>query len=925
MRIQNNIPAANAHRQLGINSSGIAKTTEKLSSGYRVNRAADDAAGLAISEKMRTQIRGLSQASKNIQDGVSLLQVGDAILGEMSNMVHRMRELSVQAANDTNQNLDRQAIQLEIDQLTSEINDIARTAEFNRKPLFDGSVGAPRAWHLGIQTQAMNRTPASITAGQVFQPGSISAWTIPSNFGISGTTNLNTLEQGMPPGSGPNFPKEGIFAIQLQTPANGNLNIVLDFAQANPSGDFALADFLQYFKDAFDHFTNVLDLDIPIVEDVRIGSGGQIQLVFPRDPISNRPLGIMGLNGSTPRVHIGIGAAAGWVGSTWLSQATQIASLNSGMRYPPGSPNIPSNAVFANSAIFGANDTNYISNNGYMLPPLNTLTPTQITYLESLMSGGTSALGTTLTTSTEVWALLPDSATFVYEARRYPSGQPSFVVDNQTFVKGSLPPGVTTLAEFSAHLASTAAASPHWNSMSATPSLHRDRDGNFYVSFSRSASPSNSGDTYSINVHPSFHSATVSGLPTIPSNTSGVSYFPASASDEIGLLTITIGNIPNGASTKTATITVDFSQTNFSDFASAGYATREDYMVSYINSQLNAAANHPVPPPLITAPGYSAARPVATASLNSSGYLVLTVSERRFNISVNETLSDNSMYANFAPAQVGTGATNSMTVAVGTPPQNRVINIVPGDYVTIDGFVNANRTAFASAGFILSHKDGSLVVTTIQGGEHVTFSPPAVTTNPPSLLTTLGFASGNIYVDGETLPVAEVDSLWIQAGANENQGVFIAIPRLCARSLGLAMWRPIDEDPPWVGYASLGASQYSDAAKINPAMVLEPPGYSLDVTSHIKATSAISVIDNALNILSSERAQFGAMTNRLEFARANVNNAHENLSAAESRIRDADIASEHMRFVKENILVQSSTAMLAQANALPQGVLQIIG
>ena len=131
MVVQHNISALNANRQLGIVENNLSKSTEKLSSGYKVNRAADDAAGLSISEKMRKQIRGLTQAAENIQDGISLCQVADGALTEVHDMLQRMNELSVQAANGTNSNSDRNAVDNEFQQLLTEIDRVGLTTEFN--------------------------------------------------------------------------------------------------------------------------------------------------------------------------------------------------------------------------------------------------------------------------------------------------------------------------------------------------------------------------------------------------------------------------------------------------------------------------------------------------------------------------------------------------------------------------------------------------------------------------------------------------------------------------------------------------------------------------------------------------------------------------------------------------------------------------
>lgn len=142
MIIQHNMAAANTNRQLGITTGNLSKSTEKLSSGYRINRAGDDAAGLSISEKMRGQIRGLEQASTNAQDGISLIQTAEGALNETHSILQRMRELAVQASNDTNVSVDRQSIKAELESLTDEITRIAEQTEFNTLKLVDGSFSA---------------------------------------------------------------------------------------------------------------------------------------------------------------------------------------------------------------------------------------------------------------------------------------------------------------------------------------------------------------------------------------------------------------------------------------------------------------------------------------------------------------------------------------------------------------------------------------------------------------------------------------------------------------------------------------------------------------------------------------------------------------------------------------------------------------
>ena len=170
MVVQHNMTAANANRMLGITTSAQAKSSEKLSSGYKINRAADDAAGLSISEKMRSQIRGLNKASDNAQDGVSAIQVAEGALNETHSILQRMIELATQAANDTNTTIDRNAIQSEMDALSSEIDRIRSTTQFNTQNLLDGSfsgknlqIGALSGQNIAISISNMDSSSIGVS------------------------------------------------------------------------------------------------------------------------------------------------------------------------------------------------------------------------------------------------------------------------------------------------------------------------------------------------------------------------------------------------------------------------------------------------------------------------------------------------------------------------------------------------------------------------------------------------------------------------------------------------------------------------------------------------------------------------------------------------------------------------------------------
>ncbi|MBP0726738.1 flagellin [Bacillus sp. RG28] len=224
MIINHNIAALNTSRQLNNASGAQAKSMEKLSSGLRINRAGDDAAGLAISEKMRGQIRGLDQASRNAQDGISLIQTAEGALNETHDILQRMRELSVQSANDTNTGQDRQNVQDEMTQLSKEVDRIANTTQFNTKNLLDGSMGAG----VGAAVQNINKSDA-LTNGV----GAAAA----SNTLLTGLGDTNSNSLGIAVGD-----KITISYVKNGTTTTNTVTVTSTTDIASLAGSFASSD-----------------------------------------------------------------------------------------------------------------------------------------------------------------------------------------------------------------------------------------------------------------------------------------------------------------------------------------------------------------------------------------------------------------------------------------------------------------------------------------------------------------------------------------------------------------------------------------------------------------------------------------------------------------------------------------------------------
>ena len=200
MRINNNLMALNTQRQLNVNNNNTSKSVEKLSSGFRINRAGDDAAGLAISEKMRSQIRGLNMASRNSQDAISLVQTAEGALTETHAILQRMRELAVQSSSDTNQNLvDREAMSEEFNQLKGELNDIAGNTKFNNMKLLDGNFGGGITVSGG--TTSTTAGVAGITTSGSAEAGTYTFTLDSGNLSISDGTGT-TVDVGAVAGMG---------------------------------------------------------------------------------------------------------------------------------------------------------------------------------------------------------------------------------------------------------------------------------------------------------------------------------------------------------------------------------------------------------------------------------------------------------------------------------------------------------------------------------------------------------------------------------------------------------------------------------------------------------------------------------------------------------------------------------------------------
>ena len=199
MVVQHNLTAMNSNRMLGATQVSQAKSTEKLSSGYKINRAADDAAGLAISEKMRRQIRGLTQATANAQDGISAVQTAEGALNEVHDMLQRMNELAIKAGNETLQSVDKSYIQSEMNALQTEINRVAETTTFNEQKLLSGEFSAGKKIQVGSEVSSANQIGITIRKmdwSTITASATNSALNVTSDY-TTLTNTVDTIKEAM--------------------------------------------------------------------------------------------------------------------------------------------------------------------------------------------------------------------------------------------------------------------------------------------------------------------------------------------------------------------------------------------------------------------------------------------------------------------------------------------------------------------------------------------------------------------------------------------------------------------------------------------------------------------------------------------------------------------------------------------------------
>lgn len=1040
MRINHNIAALNTYRQLNTNSANGSKALEKLSSGLRINKAGDDAAGLAISEKMRAQIRGLDQASRNAQDGISMIQTGEGALNETHSILQRMRELANQAANDTNVNIDRDEIQKEINQLTSEINRIGNTTEFNTQKLLNGGINKA-AVTTNTKGVAVAQGMAELTVNTSSVGGvhfdvdvdteSMSAATATHTFDLDGAgTNNLTINFGAENGSMGNtvkviFADAGDDTLAMSVSSDGSNTITISLADTT-SGNNSAAN-IEALLQGFDYTGTDLaavaftgfdktaitatgtagivsgDLDAGVTGTATALSGGvteqkgvydfQMSDEFLATLQDGNTISIGGLN-FTAKAE---GAVAGdgefnIVAGDANATLTSIKAAVDASTLVAGGGRFDAAVVVGNTLtlteadgeVVGA-DLSDVTANGETLGDYTLeiskmfKAGEQITFggetFKAVTSGAVAANGLfeagssvesqaeSLKAAVEAklgarfTVTLEDNKLNLVEKAGQARGE-DIAVTKTGNVEGTI--------SFKHVANSSTGTAAVWNS-GAVSALGDDNTGTFTfngvtVNVSSAAAPvAVSSDAATKSVSITIANGATNAAQTATAILNALNDYKANGGTELadftfggGATGITItdatvdGIAKNGDNNNSLIIgatgdVVIGSTTNAAQLTTLGKdAVKAKYTMDITNGF---KANETVEIGGMTFKGVAGEANALLGEFSIDGTKSAQAESLKAALEANTALSHRyAVTVNDAKITLTEKTAGQETKAL-EAPTSRLTQGTAGVYTfkaqtasagqaySIDGVsinvvndaakyreeiaagtamlaadnlndVAANLRAAINANATLSEKyaasgtGDSITLTQQAGAESAT--EPTVTV-------------GNQGANGKF--VAN-----FQIGANTGQSMTVEIADMRSVALGISG----SESGTAVTAKNGKVASYVTNANVSNGTDNASVEFALDVSDHTKASAAVSVIQDAIDKVSAQRSQLGAYQNRLEHTINNLGTSSENMTAAESRIRDVDMAKEMMEFTKNNILSQAAQAMLAQANQQPQGVLQLL-
>ena len=928
MIINHNISALNTYSRLMLNNTGISKSLEKLSSGMRINRAADDAAGLAISEKMRSQIRGMEQAQRNAQDGISLIQTAEGALSETHSILQRMRELAVQAANDTYTSTDRQNIQAEIDQLTAEIDRISSSTQFNGKNLLDGSTAALVSTDK-LSTKVFMRDGLRV----LDQFGQKSAG--------GGNYRLDITATG---GSG-QVQKSDIFKIKHA--ASREVNAVINDTYCN--GRMADISLAVAAGTGADDAAASLELTFDF-------GGGCVYTVCQ-----------VGLNGvASDDIATLINSNTALAAKITADGTTTLDTLCIEAR--TAGVDFSMTAKVVSTSIAGTDGTfEFGAASGLDTTTVDTCTLTGTTKTGAFAADTASVTGWTLRSSTEnvtSVALCSDmkTGTYIIDTLRCTNAATSTTVGSFYGATGCQMATITSAAATAGMNISTVFVIDSVCTSDGTAMVSFKSHGLYSsgcniddvtwtqtcLTFSATDETVNLGanfGTVTLNVNTSVNNVKACDILVVNTKAAAAaqqqSTITLKCSDDNGVsgtafqaFAVDVARMDNNC-IDLKFFQVDTLKGTFSD------ASLKLNTGTFIMDKTD-AAKFSVTKTTVT----DSSTIGCIAGLNTKLYDVdkFWDSNGNFILETPQTIS----LVQGDGKKIDFSITGADTFETLRDKLNTAIGTGLGQ-TAIVGEENADKfvsfvTSPCSMG--LEAVQGTFVIRSAIAGKdgEINFVGDDNVISALSLMT-IQKAIGNTYnVDVTEAHYGCVVASDVTVADNNLVGIVHQnVDVQFASNSGLVTcWDATTNSFVMTGGADnycstfihladrtmvfqIGANQKQDVGAAIGNMSKASLGVdNVQVTTNALANEAIGKIDKAIGLVSSQRATLGALQNRLDHSINSLATTTENLTAAESRIRDVDMAKEMMNFTKFNILNQAATAMLAQANQLPQTVLQLL-
>lgn len=955
MRINNNMLAMNTHRMLGISSNQASKNIQKLSSGLRINKASDDAAGLAISEKMRAQIRGLNQGSRNAQDAISLIQTAEGALNEVHEILQRSRELAVQAANETATDDDRQALQQEVAQLNEEISRISEDTEFNNMKLLDGSFGSTVSpVSVGGEAKPINDTELlkqtiinGLKGGWLDQAAKL----VNDTYGLTPSTNNITVvfDQGSPGGTLASI-QTGYSVVGDQNSATSvatvtSLELHIDLSDFDPStgdsGDNSLttAGVKMYNDRIIAHEMvhaimadqmgdNFYDMPTWLKE-------GTAEFVHGADERLKIDVASHGLNTVLARAS-GLMNGDAWSGTSLDYSASYLAvkymdSLNPG--------NMAALVAGINDGDLTTDATN---------AQINAVIGSTVAAIRGNLTGGAgAAYYNNLVATSQIQGLgvdEVDTGSYLGSSHQnpgndlsaedvVPNGTQSSNPTNFNFIFPEIQTTGGSGGSSIGQYALTAGNAIDISSMSPLTVYDNSETKNNRFGFTFN---DDNGDSHSFYVDVAegeyenpvdFMNAFNTAL-----DEAAASYSASSGTD----ITTEIGGVRLGFKVENDSGARN-GQMYFTLKYTAGTAQVNDTFTLHDEGLSSEVRNLVIgnvgdPTLTVTDPAANIIQSMTGYVSNESGdYLQwddykieledgLSAEGRQNNsfkvnmdglefdasIDENEYTSEGALASEVKDAIIGINSSNASDYAVwNSSKTSSNFATLAAEASSTDGLIKAVDDMTDEALMAKGYKGTSDTMKSsyledLVQGLSVDFEDHKMTIHSNKALSVYG---------NDTISHRTVDALGLKNNTrgSSNTGAEIQVGANNEQTLAI--------DISSVEVANLGAVEIaSENLTLN----------DLDISTSENAQKSIQIIDVAIKNISDERAKLGAYQNRLEHTIKNLDTSSENLQASESRIRDVDMSKEMMSFTKNNILQQAAQSMLAQANQAPQGVLQLL-